>query len=372
MNLKIKTKESLKSVSSKDVLNEKANFIFNYKENQSNYKIIFTLNSLPDVYIFPKNNYIYENLSDYIDEDNYNAIISIASKQMQKSFSSKRQHDILVTPLINKIIGGLSIIFIISYLACMMLAQQNLNGEFLFRLSIFFITCGLSLTVFMSFYNFCRPNKKYMSLDDFFELGMNNLFEEINLEVDYSNYPLEYNDKVANKIYNQKLLNIKSHQGFNLANITNNLKETIQGITNTSNTKLFLNKGLEKLDFKNIKCYFVYSVKDKSIEIYIKKEEEKDKKSESNNIKSINNSENSIISKSESNSKSNSKSFSESYSKTDHNIDEKIKEGKFSEIIHKHQLSNIETKSKWDLHDNPNESLDDKNQMPITIFRKDD
>lgn len=139
------------------------------------------------MYIYPQNTYC-EALESYISEGKYEEIIERASKAMQKAFSDKRKHDVLKTPFENKVVGGLALLFVILFIICTSISLSNQYAESLLNVSIVFISLGLILNIWLSLYNFCRKDRKYISLDEFFSKHMNNLLTTVNHEMQSNRY----------------------------------------------------------------------------------------------------------------------------------------------------------------------------------------
>lgn len=282
------------------------------KSATEQYKLIYSIQSINEVYIYPKNTYSQELLKHYIDEIQYSKIISTSSKTMQKAFSLKKQHDILKTPLINKITGLLALVCIALYLACIYLAHQSsTNGDMLFACSVFFIIIGLSLTIWLSFYNFCRTNRKYIYLNEFFDFGMYELFNYLNSRIEFDCFNEDWLRRVsevrcfscgefAGNTGSYSVTNYNSNNNYNSA-YTKCIKSVVKDYNGNEmnlcevcceddncdlnnselkeikrELKLLGHKGysqdLADLEFSKIGCYFYYNKKDRSIEIYSKKD----------------------------------------------------------------------------------------------------
>lgn len=141
---------------------------------------------------------------------------------MQKAFSLKRQHDILKTPLESKIVGCLASLCVIIYLVSISLAlTSEKDSNNLLTVSIVFVSLSLLLTVWLSFYNFCRKDRKYISLDEFFTLKMDSLLDDVNSNMQkgvYTRY-LKWKYNSAERSIEIHITNSKSFsQKYNNAN----------------------------------------------------------------------------------------------------------------------------------------------------------
>ena len=147
-----------------------------FKDDENLY--ILNIPSLENSYIFMRNTYDSNLLSNIIEDKYYEKIILGASKKMGDTLLKKKTNDFFdfekILMLISAITLVLFIIFAYSY-------ESHKNSNFLFILTAIFLLSGIILTLFLCIYNF---NKKNMLLGDIIEKDLHNYFKKINQQLD--------------------------------------------------------------------------------------------------------------------------------------------------------------------------------------------
>ena len=146
-----------------------------FKDDENLY--ILNIPSLENSYIFMRNTYDSNLLSNIIEDKYYEKIILGASKKMGDTLLKKKNNDFFdfekILMLISAFTLVLFIIFAYSY-------ESKKNSKILIIITAFFLLSGIILTLFLCIYNF---NKKNMLLGDIIEKDLQSYFKKINQQL---------------------------------------------------------------------------------------------------------------------------------------------------------------------------------------------
>lgn len=138
---------------------------------------IINIPSLENSYIFMRNTYDSNLLSNIIEDKYYEKIILGASKKMGDTLLKKKNNEFFdfekILMLISAFTLVLFIIFAYSY-------ESKKNSKILIIITAFFLLSGIILTLFLCIYNF---NKKNMLLGDIIEKDLQSYFKKINQQL---------------------------------------------------------------------------------------------------------------------------------------------------------------------------------------------
>ena len=146
-----------------------------FKDDENLY--ILNIPSLENSYIFMRNTYDSNLLSNIIEDKYYEKIILGASKKMGDTLLKKKNNEFFdfekILMLISAFTLVLFIIFAYSY-------ESKKNSKILIIITAFFLLSGIILTLFLCIYNF---NKKNMLLGDIIEKDLQSYFKKINQQL---------------------------------------------------------------------------------------------------------------------------------------------------------------------------------------------
>lgn len=145
------------------------------------YKITIACNEKS--YTFDKKAYKYEFLSEYISQNDWNNILSEASKVMGSSWSKKRVNDQIKLPKLIIGLACLSVLLTVVYMVTLYLAgntDDDNESAYLMAIAIVSISSGSVLALGLAIYNFTRKVRKFKTLDDIMQNDIDNYLFEIN------------------------------------------------------------------------------------------------------------------------------------------------------------------------------------------------
>lgn len=148
-----------------------------HEDNGKKNKIVIP--SREGTYSFSRKTYKEEILRNLITKFEYDKIIENASKIMGNALLTKRKNDHFEV--------SNWVIFLEILITCLVLfylfalyASQDTSDLTLYYLSIIAICFALFVTSVQSIYNFCRPTRKYMTLEEIIKRDLDAHFEKIN------------------------------------------------------------------------------------------------------------------------------------------------------------------------------------------------
>lgn len=131
-------------------------------------------------YTFEKNTYREDYLKNCIRKNEYDTIISTASRVLGQSWADKRLNDQIKLPNFVLILAILAVIFIIIYLVTLYMSASSSNGTALFIVSIVCVCIGSAIAFGLSIYNFFREIGKFKSLDEIIKQNIETYLDGIN------------------------------------------------------------------------------------------------------------------------------------------------------------------------------------------------
>lgn len=131
-------------------------------------------------YVFNRLTYDEEFLGELITKCEYDKIISNATKIMGNALLKKKKNDIFKVSNTNKFISILCTVFLLVYVITLQSAKNSDDPKTLISLSLLFIICSLILTVSQSLYNFFKPIRKYLTVDEIIKKDIDEYFASIN------------------------------------------------------------------------------------------------------------------------------------------------------------------------------------------------
>jgi len=147
-----------------------------------------------DFYTFEKSTYKEEILKDFIDFNEYNDIISKASRVMGKCACKKKQNDNVKIPNFIYVLCLISIILVFIYLIALYKAVTSSNGENLIVGSIICVSLAVSITFSIAIYNFCRNIGKFKTLDDLIKEDLGEYLKSVNEKYE-NNLKFKYDER---------------------------------------------------------------------------------------------------------------------------------------------------------------------------------
>ena len=139
---------------------------------------IINIPSLENSYIFMRNTYDSNLLSNIIEDKYYEKIILGASKKMGDTLLKKKNNDFFDFEKILMLISAFTLVLFIIFAYSF---ESHKNSNFLIIITAIFLLSGIILTLFLCIYNF---NKKNMLLGDIIEKDLHNYFKKINQQLD--------------------------------------------------------------------------------------------------------------------------------------------------------------------------------------------
>lgn len=131
-------------------------------------------------YTFDKNCYKDAYLGHCIDRNEFDSIISNASKIMGNSWTKKRINDQIKLPRFVIILAITAVILTVIYMVLLYMSTYSDNGTTMMIVSIICVTAGSIIAFGLSIYNFCRKIGRFKTLEEIIKEDLEEYFEIIN------------------------------------------------------------------------------------------------------------------------------------------------------------------------------------------------
>ena len=133
-----------------------------------------------EIYYFNPKCYDKKLLEKYISKEEFDDIIFNASKIYGNSLYEKQNNDKFKMNFTNKLSILISLILIIFYPFFFYLSHISKNGLVLFILSIIFCFATLINSIILSFRNYCKENREFITLKKIIKTNLDNFLNETN------------------------------------------------------------------------------------------------------------------------------------------------------------------------------------------------
>ena len=146
--------------------------------NKLNSIVIPSINN--EIYYFNPKCYDKKLLEKYISKEEFDDIIFNASKIYGNSLYEKQNNDKFKMNFTNKLSILISLILIIFYPFFFYLSHISKNGLVLFILSIIFCFATLINSIILSFMNYCKANREFITLKKIIKTNLDNFLKITN------------------------------------------------------------------------------------------------------------------------------------------------------------------------------------------------
>ena len=146
--------------------------------NKLNSIVIPSINN--EIYYFNPKCYDKKLLEKYISKEEFDDIIFNASKIYGNSLYEKQNNDKFKINFTNKLSVLISLILILFYPFFFYLSHISKNGLVLFIFSIFFCFATLINSIILSFMNYCKANREFITLKKIIKTNLDNFLKITN------------------------------------------------------------------------------------------------------------------------------------------------------------------------------------------------